>query len=157
METAESLSAIRRLLVAGGAVAASQLNIARAAHAYGSDEIKIGLVGCGGRGTGAAAQAMNTEGPTKLVAVADAFADKAALTIDNLAQQYNEKVDVPAERQFSGFDAYQKLLQTDTRSRHFGDAPRIQAPSLPKLRSKQARISSWRNRLRSIRPASAVS
>jgi myo-inositol 2-dehydrogenase / D-chiro-inositol 1-dehydrogenase len=55
------------LLAAGAAVAgnvASSLSVAQAAHAYGSDTIKIGLVGCGGRGTGAAGQAMNTHGPT---------------------------------------------------------------------------------------------
>ena len=53
------------MLVAGGAIAGS-LSIAQSAHAFGSDQIKIGLVGCGGRGTGAADQAMNTEGETKL-------------------------------------------------------------------------------------------
>ena len=50
------------LLVAGGAMAAGSLNIARAAHSFGSDEIKIGLVGCGGRGSEAANRAMNTSG-----------------------------------------------------------------------------------------------
>ena len=65
------------LLVAGGAIAASQVQIARAAHAFGSDTIKVGLIGCGGRGTGAANQAMNTSGgEVKLVAMADAFADR---------------------------------------------------------------------------------
>ena len=100
------------ILVAGGAVA-GQLTMARSAHAFGSDEIKIGLVGCGGRGTGAAAQAMNTEGATKLVALADAFPDKVQSTLRGLKGQHPEKVDVPGERQFSGFDAYKKVLETD--------------------------------------------
>ncbi len=100
------------LLVAGGAVA-GQLSMAQSAHAFGSDTIKIGLVGCGGRGTGAAAQAMNTEGSTKLVALADAFPDKVQATLRGLKGQHPDKVDVPGDRQFSGFDAYKKVLETD--------------------------------------------
>ena len=60
------------ILVAGSTVAGN-LQIARAAHAYGDEVIKIGLVGCGGRGTGAAVQAMNTNGDVHLVAMADVF------------------------------------------------------------------------------------
>ena len=100
------------LLVAGGAVAGN-LAMSQAAHAFGSDTIKIGLVGCGGRGTGAAAQAMNTDGSTKLVALADAFPDKVQATLRGLKGQHPDKVDVPADRQFSGFDAYKKVLETD--------------------------------------------
>ena len=71
------------LLVAGGAMVAGSLNIARAAHSFGSDEIKIGLVGCGGRGSDAANQAMNTSGgPVKLVAMADAFEDRLHCAFD---------------------------------------------------------------------------
>jgi myo-inositol 2-dehydrogenase/D-chiro-inositol 1-dehydrogenase len=101
------------LLVAGSAVAGSVmggLSIARAAHAYGNEEIKIGLIGCGGRGSGAAAQAMNTAGPTKLVAMADAFPDRLQASLRGLSSQYGPKVDVPKERQFVGFDAYQHVL-----------------------------------------------
>ena len=63
------------ILVAGSTVAGN-LQIARAAHAYGDEVIKIGLVGCGGRGTGAAVQAMNTNGDVHLVAMADVFEDR---------------------------------------------------------------------------------
>src|SRR6056297_1160004 len=60
------------IMLAGGAIAGSQVSIARGANAFGSDTIKIGLVGCGGRGTGAAIQALNTSGgDVKLVAMAD--------------------------------------------------------------------------------------
>ena len=100
------------LLVAGGAVA-GQLALSRSAHAFGSDEIKIGLIGCGGRGTGAAGQAMNTEGKTKLIAMADAFPDKVTAAMRGLKGQHGDKVDVPPERQFAGFDAYKKVLDTD--------------------------------------------
>ena len=59
-----------------GVGAASGLSVARGANAYGSDTIKIGLIGCGGRGTGAAIQAMNTTGGgVNLMTMADAFGD----------------------------------------------------------------------------------
>ena len=101
------------MLVAGGAVAGS-LNIARAAHSYGSDTIKIGLVGCGGRGTGAAIQAMNTQGgPIKLVAMGDVFEDRLQGGYRSINGAHKDKVDVPQDRMFSGFDAYKKVLQCD--------------------------------------------
>lgn len=100
------------LLMAGGAVA-GQLTMSRSAHAFGSDEIKLGLVGCGGRGTQATMQAMNTEGPTKLVAMADAFSDRLQSSYRGLKGQKKDKVDVPADRQFVGFDAYKKVLESD--------------------------------------------
>ena len=101
------------LLAAGTALAASQVAVAKAVHAQGDETIRIGLVGCGGRGTGAAAQAMNTEGPTKLVAMADAFDDRMQQSIKNLQRQHKDKVDVPKDRQFIGFDAYKNVLEQD--------------------------------------------
>src|SRR4029077_19667052 len=64
------------LVIAGSALAANQVQaqVAKSAHSFGSDTIKLGLIGCGGRGTGAATQAMNTTGgEVKLIAMADAF------------------------------------------------------------------------------------
>jgi myo-inositol 2-dehydrogenase / D-chiro-inositol 1-dehydrogenase len=102
------------LLVAGTAIAASQVQIVRAAHAFGSDTIKVGLVGCGGRGTGAAIQAMNTSGgEIKLVAMADAFADRVQSGYRAINSRHEGKVDVPKDRQFVGLNAYKELLQTD--------------------------------------------
>ncbi len=102
------------LLVAGGAMVGGSLNIAQAAHSFGSDEIKIGLVGCGGRGTGAAIQAMNTTGgPVKLVAMADAFEDRVQAAYRTVKGQHGDKVDVPKERQFVGFEAYKDVLKCD--------------------------------------------
>ncbi|PHR85933.1 MAG: oxidoreductase [Blastopirellula sp.] len=100
------------LLVAGGAVAGS-LSLSRSAHAFGSDVIKIGLVGCGGRGTGAASQAMNTDGATKLVAMGDVYADRLATSLRTVSSQHGNKVDVPEERQFVGLDAYKNVLESD--------------------------------------------
>jgi myo-inositol 2-dehydrogenase/D-chiro-inositol 1-dehydrogenase len=106
------------LLVAGGAVAGSVagpgLSVARGAHPYGSDAIKLGLIGCGGRGTGAAVQAMNTMGgEVKLVAMGDAFDDKVQAAYRGAKSQHGDKVDVPKDRMFSGLEAYKGVLATD--------------------------------------------
>ncbi len=98
---------------AAGASLLTGLNPIRAAHVSSDETIRIGLVGCGGRGSGAADQAMNTEGPTKLVAVADAFGDRLDGTLQTLKRAHGEKVDVPKERQFVGFDAFQNVMDQD--------------------------------------------
>lgn len=74
------------------------------------EPLKLALVGCGGRGAGAANQALSAGYSTKLVAVADLFADKLATGLKNLQAQKPEQVDVPAERQFTGFDAYKHAI-----------------------------------------------
>ena len=101
-------------LAAGGALAAGTLSIARAAHSFGSGEIKIGLIGCGGRGTGAAIQAMNTSGgPIKLMGMADVFENRVQAAYRTIKGQHNDKVDVPKDRMFVGFDGYKQLLASD--------------------------------------------
>jgi len=106
-------------LLAGGLVAAPFLS--KANYFSGSDDaIKIVLIGCGGRGTGAAMQALSTTQNVKLVALADAFQDNvekcyATLTKENPAaaakgKSVTAKIDVPAERRFFGFDAYMKAI-----------------------------------------------
>lgn len=96
---------------AAGIAAASQ--IARTAHAQGSDEIRFVLVGCGGRGTGAADQIMDAKGKTKLVAVADAFGRNAKNSLDNLSRKHKDKVDVSEEKVFTGLDAYKRAIDVD--------------------------------------------
>src|SRR3954470_24175976 len=77
-------------------------------HAAGSDLIQVALVGCGGRGGGAAANALSVKrGPVKLVAMADIFPDRLQKDLTKLQVQFASQVDVPPERQFIGFDAYQ--------------------------------------------------
>jgi predicted dehydrogenase len=79
------------------------------------------LIGCGGRGLGAAQQALNTvtksevtpNGPVKLVALADVFRDRLQAAYRSLKGQHGDLVDVPPARQFSGLDAYQKVLDCD--------------------------------------------
>lgn len=96
----------------GKAIAAASLAGAIAARAYAGENntIKVALVGCGGRGTGAAANALRTQGPVKLHATADVFPDRMAGSIKTLSQQFSEKIDVPPERQFLGVDAYKKAI-----------------------------------------------
>lgn len=106
----------RRNFVKGTSVAitgAALSSLASTAYAGGGDQIKIALVGCGGRGTGAVAQMLNTKGNTKLIAVADAFPDKAEGAVRNLKKNYGEEVDVPDDRIYSGLDAYKKAIDTE--------------------------------------------
>src|SRR5512142_2014855 len=80
-------------------------------HAAGSDLIQVALVGCGGRGSGAAVDALSTtSGPIKLVAMADAYERRLRSSYDNLAKNVSEKMDVPEDRRFVGFDAYKKAM-----------------------------------------------
>jgi predicted dehydrogenase len=82
-----------------------------AVHAQGSDQISVALVGCGGRGSGAAMNALGTKsGPIKLVAMADAYADRLQSSYNGLSQEAGKQVDVPPERRFIGFDAYKQAM-----------------------------------------------
>lgn len=95
-------------LVAGG-VMLNQFAFA-GGHSSTDDTIKIALIGCGDRGTGAAFQALSTKQNIKLVAMADAFQDRMDNSYKVLSEKFKEKVDVPAERRFVGFDGYQKAI-----------------------------------------------
>lgn len=99
--------------VLGGALA-SQASLSFGAFAGGSDMLKIGLIGSGGRGSGAALNALTADPNVKLVAIADLFEDHLAKGLTALQNtEYKERVDVPKERQFTGWDSYKKLLETD--------------------------------------------
>jgi predicted dehydrogenase len=98
-------------LAAAGAMAGS-LSIGRSAHAAGDDLLKIGLIGCGGRGAGAAANALDADKNCKLVAMADAFSDRLQGSLDGLKKQFGDKVAVDPDRCFVGLDAGQKLIQS---------------------------------------------
>ncbi len=93
----------------------SQKELAAAGGVAGVSQdytLKLGLIGCGGRGTGAANQALNADPNVELVAVGDVFEDKMSQSLQILNQIHSEKVNVPEERQFIGFDAYQKVLDS---------------------------------------------
>lgn len=96
-------------LVAGG-VMLNQFAFA-GGHSSVDDTIKIALIGCGDRGTGAAFQALSTTANVKLVAMADAFQDRIDNSYKVLSDKFKEKVDVPQERRFIGFDAYKKAIE----------------------------------------------
>jgi predicted dehydrogenase len=107
-------------ILAGGILTAPLF--AKANYFSGADTvIKVALIGCGGRGTGAAMQALLTKQNVKLVAMADAFKDRIdsaykQLNADDLSDwsgvkgNVKNKIDVPAEHMFVGFDAYQKAI-----------------------------------------------
>jgi predicted dehydrogenase len=97
---------------AAGALA-SQLVVPSAVHAASSETLKIGLIGCGGRGTGAASQALSADKNVKLVAMGDAFSDRLQSSLDGLKKQYPDKVAVTPDKCFVGFDAYQKVIDSD--------------------------------------------
>ncbi len=97
---------------AAGAAALGGLSLARSAHAAGSDLVKIALIGCGGRGTGAAANALSTKANVRLVAMADAFKDSLDASLGALRKQFKDRVDVPDERKFVGLDGYQKAMES---------------------------------------------
>src|SRR5580700_6521088 len=93
---------------AGAATLAAVPNV----HAAGSDVLRVGLVGCGDRGTGAATQALSAESNVKLVAMADAFEDRLQQSLEILqkSEKVAAKVDVSPEHRFVGFNAYRELL-----------------------------------------------
>jgi myo-inositol 2-dehydrogenase / D-chiro-inositol 1-dehydrogenase len=103
------------LKVSSAAAVAGALPCAAHVHAAGSDEIKIALIGCGGRGLSAAVQAIrNAAGArVKLVALADAFQDRVDSAQKIIGTQLPDRVDVPEERKFVGLDAYQRATQCD--------------------------------------------
>jgi myo-inositol 2-dehydrogenase / D-chiro-inositol 1-dehydrogenase len=93
----------------GGALISS-LSVERAAFAAGDDTVKVSLIGCGGRGSGAAQQALSTTGSVKLVAMADAFKDRLEGSLKNLNEKHKDKIDVIEDRKFTGFDAYKDAI-----------------------------------------------
>ena len=80
------------------------------AQVEGNSTLKLALIGCGGRGSGAANQNLTTEG-TKLVAAADVFEGRMDSTLEMLTNRHKDKVEVPQENKFIGFDAYLKAIE----------------------------------------------
>jgi predicted dehydrogenase len=96
------------LAAAGSALAGVAIP---AVHAAENNTIQVALVGCGGRGTGAARDALSTrQGPIKLVAMADVFDDRLRSSYEDLSKEYHNQVEVKCEHQFIGFDAYKHAM-----------------------------------------------
>lgn len=88
------------------------LNLPAVVHAAGEGSLRVGLVGCGGRGTGAAHQALLADKNVKLVAMADAFPDKIESSLATLMgdPELKQKINVAKERKFTGFNCYKDML-----------------------------------------------
>jgi predicted dehydrogenase len=101
----------RRDFLKASAVLAAGAALSPHVAAAGTDTLKIGLVGCGGRGTGAAKQALLADPHVKLVAMGDAFDDRLESSLKTLFSdaEVADKIDVPANRRFVGFDAYKQV------------------------------------------------
>ncbi len=107
--------ASRREFLGAGAKMAAASALAGVAlpavHAGEDNTIRLALIGCGGRGGGAIVNAFDAPGgPVKLWAMADLFPHRLTACLNNLKDRYPDKVDVPKERQFIGFDAYRKAM-----------------------------------------------
>ena len=107
----------RTFLQGAGTLAAASLSAAPSLasaqeSAAGDAELRVALIGCGGRGTGACRQALNT-GNNRLVAMADAFPDRLEESLSNISAAHPDAVDVPNERKFVGFDAFKKAIDED--------------------------------------------
>ena len=97
--------------VAAGSAAATVLERGTGgAHASSNDIIRVGLVGCGGRGTGAAEQCVRGGANVKLWAMGDAFRDRLNSSINQLRPRIGDLLEVPEGRQFVGLDAYQNVI-----------------------------------------------
>ena len=106
----------RRDLVKTGAIAAASAFAGMTVpqvHAGENNTIQIALIGCVGRCTGAAADALRSEGgPTRLVALADVFANRLNFTHTNLQREFGNRVDVPEARRFVSFDGYRRAMDS---------------------------------------------
>jgi myo-inositol 2-dehydrogenase / D-chiro-inositol 1-dehydrogenase len=92
----------------GGTLASGLAGI-HGAYAAGSDEIRVGLIGCGGRGTGAIGNAIDSAPGVRLVAMGDMFKDRLQDSLKNL-EKYGDKIAVSPDNQFVGWDAYKKVV-----------------------------------------------
>jgi predicted dehydrogenase len=113
-EIAEKSTSRREFLKHTGRIAATSALMAAVApriYAGQSNTIKLALIGCGGRGTGAASDALSVkQGPIKLVAMADVFEQRLKSSYDNLKKMHGDQVDVPDDRKFIGFDGYKQAM-----------------------------------------------
>ena len=100
------------MAVAAGAATVGSLPLARSAHAAGSDVIRVGLIGCGNRGPGAAVDAMNADPGVRLVAMTDVFADHVHSRRALLKKQKPDQVQVDHAHCFSGLDGYKPVIES---------------------------------------------
>ena len=112
MSTPPSSTLNRRSLITSG-VATAAVAAAPAVHGGNEETIRVGLIGCGGRGSGAAINAMQADPRVRIVGLADLFSDSMDRCREGLSRQYPEQFVATPEASFDGFDGYQKLLEMD--------------------------------------------
>jgi predicted dehydrogenase len=95
---------------AAGAAMTVSLDVARSAHAAGSDVLKLALIGCGGRGTGAVVQALNARKDVQLFALADIFPEQVEGAAKRIKEMHGDRVNVDQDRMFVGADAYKDAI-----------------------------------------------
>ncbi len=105
LHTSSATLAAPAIITAAGSARAQQ-------KADSQETLRIGLIGCGGRGTGAASQALGADYNTRLVAVADVFSPQIDGAINSLSQKFPDRVSVDPDKRFVGLDAYQKLIDS---------------------------------------------
>ena len=115
--------------VAASAAAVGTLDLSRSAHAAGSDIIKVGMIGCGGRNAGAASQALTADAGARLVAMCDIFRERIEDKLGALKAAKGGQVTVDEAHCFTGFDAYKHVDRGVGRG---ADRQRGQVPSLPR-------------------------
>ncbi len=118
MEKKDTSLSRREFLKDSGRISAGSAALAMvgipAVHAAQDSTIRVAIVGCGGRGSGAVVNALSTKsGPIKLVAMADAFPDRLRASFDGLSKSdVADKMDVPQDRKFIGWDAYKRAMDS---------------------------------------------
>jgi len=98
--------------IAASAAVSGALDISRSVYAAGSDIIRVGMIGCGGRNTGAAAQALTADPGTRLVAMCDIFMDRVKQKREVLKGQKKDQVVVDDDHCFAGFDGYKHVIKS---------------------------------------------
>ena len=93
--------------------AAAMLSKTGGAFAAGSDKIRVGVIGCGGRGTGAAMDCVRSSDNVEIVAMGDMFNDRMDSSLAELSREVDDKVSVTGDTSFTGFDAYEKVIGCD--------------------------------------------
>jgi len=126
--TSDSKGSTRREFLAAstaaaGAAAAGSLAIQRSAHAAGSDAMRIGLIGCGGRGSGAVASALSVNPSARLTAMADAFDDRMHTSRAALTKKFGDRIAVDDDHCFADFDGHEKLLASGVDLAILGEPP----------------------------------
>lgn len=114
--TNDSSESRRSFIKTGTSLAAAAgltSTLSRSVHAAEDNKIRVALIGCGGRGTGAAENALQVNnGEIQLVAMADVFENRLSSSYSSLKEKFKEKVDVPKDRQFVSFDGYKQAMDT---------------------------------------------